>query len=299
MQPLCDKDSQTYSFVVASSREHISTLHFCPEDFNVEVIDRIDGNPPSHTLGLLDAMPTIKLTLEYEGTAYAGWQVQPHQSTIQGQLEDAVFRITQQRTPVIGAGRTDAGVHALGQVASFFSQKILSPSKWAQALNRYLPPDIAVLHSEQVADSFHARYSAIGKTYEYRIRLHPSRSALERNRVWHIHTSLDVFRMQQTIPWLLGNHDCSSFEGPRSGSSHQFCRISHMAIHQDEDLLTIRIEADRFLKQMVRSIVGTVVEVGRKKREPAELQAIIQAKDRRAAGETAPPQGLYLVHVLY
>ncbi|MDR4495813.1 MAG: hypothetical protein R3B74_15635 [Nitrospirales bacterium] len=105
-------------------------------------------------------MPTIKLTLEYEGTAYAGWQQQPHQSTIQGHIEQALFQITQHRIPLIGAGRTDAGVHALGQVASFQSDKILSPVKWAQALNRYLPTDIAVLQSEQVADSFHARYSA-------------------------------------------------------------------------------------------------------------------------------------------
>ncbi|MDR4495812.1 MAG: hypothetical protein R3B74_15630 [Nitrospirales bacterium] len=105
--------------------------------------------------------------------------------------------------------------------------------------------------------------------------------------------------MQQTIPWLLGTHDCSSFEGPRAGSHHQICRISHMTIHQREDLLTIRIEADRFLKQMVRAIIGTVVEVGRKRREPDEIESVIEARDRRAAGETAPPQGLYLVRVLY
>ncbi len=244
-------------------------------------------------------MPTIKLILEYEGTAYAGWQQQPDHPTIQGHVEQAVFQITQQRVPVIGAGRTDAGVHALGQVASFHSDTALAPSKWAQALNRYLPDDIAVLRSEQVADSFHARYQAIGKIYEYRIRLHPSRPALDRNRIWHLHTSLDLSRMQQTIPWLLGTHDCSSFEGPRAGSRNQICRITHMTIHQREDLVIIRIEADRFLKQMVRAIVGTVVEVGRKKREPDDMPSIIAAKDRRAAGETAPPQGLYLVKVLY
>ncbi|MGD9849906.1 MAG: tRNA pseudouridine(38-40) synthase TruA [Nitrospirales bacterium] len=244
-------------------------------------------------------MPTIKLTLEYEGTAYAGWQQQPNLPTIQGQLEQALLQITQHHIPVVGAGRTDAGVHALGQVASFHSDKNLSSPKWAQALNRYLPRDIAVLQSEYVADTFHARYSARGKVYEYRIRLHPSRSALDRNRVWHIHTSLDLSRMQRTIPWLIGTYDCSSFEGPRAGSHHQICRISQMALHQHEDLLTIRIEADRFLKQMVRTIVGTVVEVGRKRREPDDIQAILEARDRRAAGETAPPQGLYLVKVLY
>lgn len=244
-------------------------------------------------------MPTIKLTLEYEGTAYAGWQQQPHLPTIQQQVELALFQITQQNIGVVGAGRTDAGVHALGQVASFHSKKGLPPQKWAQAFNRYLPKDIAVLHSEEVADSFHARYSAKAKIYEYRIRLHSSRSALEHNRAWHIHTVLNLSQMQQAIPWLLGTHDCSSFEGPRSGSKSQICNITHMSLYQQETVLTIRIEADRFLKQMVRAIVGTIVEVGRGRRDPHDIQTIIHAKDRRAAGETAPPQGLYLVEVLY
>ena len=244
-------------------------------------------------------MPTIKLTLEYEGTAYAGWQQQPHLPSIQQQVELALFQITQQKIGVIGAGRTDAGVHALGQVASFHSKRELLPQKWAQALNRYLPRDIAVIQSEEVSDSFHARYSAKAKTYEYRIRLHPFRSALEHNRTWHIPTRLDLSRMQQTIPWFLGTHDFSSFEGPRSGSKSQICTITQMSIHQQATHLTIRIEADRFLKQMIRGIVGTVVEVGRGRRDPHDIQTIIQAKDRRAAGETAPPQGLYLVEVLY
>ena len=244
-------------------------------------------------------MPSIKLTLEYEGTAYAGWQQQPNQPTIQGQVEQALLQITKQKIPVIGAGRTDAGVHALGQVASFYSEKFLPPPKWASALNRYLPADITVLRSEQVSDSFHARFSAKGKIYEYRIRLHPSRSALERHRIWHIHTALDFSRMQQAIPWFIGTHDFSSFEGPRSGTKDRICRISHMTIHQRESLLTIRIEGDRFLKQMVRAIVGTLVEVGRKRREPDEMPIIIQTRDRRAAGETAPAEGLYLVEVLY
>ena len=244
-------------------------------------------------------MPTIKLTLEYEGTAYSGWQQQPHHPTVQAQVEQALRQITQQDISVVGAGRTDAGVHALGQIASFHTDKILPPAKWASALNRYLPKDIAVLQSEQVADSFHARFSAKGKIYEYRIRLHPYRSALLRHRVWHITTNLDLSRMQQGIPWFIGEHDFSSFEGPRSGAKDQMCRVVDMAIHQQETLLTIRLEANRFLKQMVRAIVGTLVEIGRKRRSPEDIQAIIQARDRRAAGETAPPQGLYLVKVLY
>ena len=244
-------------------------------------------------------MSTIKLTLEYEGTAYAGWQRQPNRPTIQEQVELALFQITQENIPVVAAGRTDAGVHALGQVASFHSEKLLAPSKWAHALNRYLPKDIAVLKSEEVETSFHARYSAIGKRYEYHIRLHACRSALERNRAWHLRSALDLGLMQQTIPYLLGTHDYSSFEGPRSDTKTRICSISHMAIHQQESLLIMQIEADRFLKQMVRAIVGTLVEVGRKRRHPHELPSIIQARDRRTAGETAPPQGLYLVEVLY
>jgi tRNA pseudouridine38-40 synthase len=244
-------------------------------------------------------MATIKLTIEYDGTAYAGWQRQPHQPTIQGVLETALTRITRQHISVIAAGRTDAGVHARGQVASFQSDKPIPVKQWALALNSSLPPDISVMSSEQAPDSFHARYSAREKIYEYRIYRHSSRPAIDRNRVWHLPYDLDIQAIRQAMPSLIGLHDFTSFQGPRASTSDSLCAISQLSLNSDLMTLIFRIQSNRFLKQMVRSIVGTLTEVGRHKRSPASIREIIQARDRRAAGETAPAQGLYLIQVLY
>jgi tRNA pseudouridine38-40 synthase len=244
-------------------------------------------------------MSTIKLTIEYDGTAYAGWQRQPDQPTVQAAIETALTRITQQRISVLAAGRTDAGVHARGQVASFQSDKPIPVKKWAFALNSSLPPDISVLSSEQVPESFHARYSAKEKVYEYRIYRHASRPAMDRNRVWHLPYDLDVQAIRQAMSGFVGLHDFTSFQGPRANTSDPVCVISQISLSSDFMTLIIRIQANRFLKQMVRAIVGTLTEVGRHKRSPDSIRDILQVKDRRAAGETAPPQGLSLVQVLY
>jgi tRNA pseudouridine38-40 synthase len=244
-------------------------------------------------------MSTIKLTIEYDGTAYAGWQRQPHQPTVQGAIETALTRITQERISVLAAGRTDAGVHARGQVASFQSHKSIPVNKWALALNSCLPPDISVLSSEHVPESFHARYSAKEKVYEYRIYRHSSRPALDRNRVWHLPYDLDIEAIRQAMSSLVGPHDFTSFQGPRSNTSDPICVISQISLSSDLMTLTIQIQANRFLKQMVRAIVGTLAEIGRHKRSTDCLPDILQVRDRRAAGETAPPQGLCLVQVLY
>ena len=244
-------------------------------------------------------MATIKLTIEYDGTLYAGWQQQPNHSTIQAVLEEALSKITQQHISAVAAGRTDSGVHALGQVVSFQSNKPLAPTQWAHALNSYLPKDISVISSEQVPDNFHARFSAKGKIYEYRIIMQPSRPALNRYRIWHLPHQLDTKAMRQAMPNLLGTHDFTSFRGPRSQTVNPICTISHLSLSSESPSLTFRIEGDRFLKQMVRAIVGTLIEVGEQKRSPKTLQEILHAKDRQAAGRTAPPQGLYLVQVLY
>ncbi|MEX2493650.1 MAG: tRNA pseudouridine(38-40) synthase TruA [Nitrospirales bacterium] len=244
-------------------------------------------------------MATIKLTIEYEGTAYAGWQRQPQHLTIQAVLEDALFKVTQQHTPAVGAGRTDSGVHALGQVVSFRSDKSLVGAQWAPALNSYLPEDISVISSEQVEDDFHARFSAKGKMYEYRITSQSSRPALHRHRAWHFPHPLDSDAMQRAMSGFLGTHDFTSFRGQRSQTRNPICTMAHLSLHEESPSFTIRIEGDRFLKQMVRAIVGTLVEVGQHKRSPHTMQDILRAKDRRAAGRTAPPHGLYLVQVLY
>ena len=244
-------------------------------------------------------MTTYKITLEYEGTNYAGWQCQPHQPTIQAEVEKALAQITQTRTSVIAAGRTDAGVHALGQVFSFQSEKFLSSHEWLRALNGLLPSDISVQQAEEVPNTFHARYSAIGKIYEYRILLASHRSALERFRLWHIPQKLDVIAMEEAGKSFLGTHDFSSFQNSPTDTKNPVCTVDSFTLNQKDSLLCIQVQADRFLKQMVRSMVGTLVEVGLGKRQGPDLKQILEAVDRCAAGKTAPPDGLYLVKVLY
>jgi tRNA pseudouridine38-40 synthase len=244
-------------------------------------------------------VPTYKLTLEYDGTAYAGWQRQAKDLTVQGMMEAALKRITQTPITVIGAGRTDAGVHALGQVAHFKSEKLLTPDEWARALNAVLPGDIAVLSAELVADDFHARYGATGKVYEYRILNRPVRAPLDRHRVWHVKSPLNVPAMREAVRLLLGRHDFASFQGHPTDTKNTVCELRRLEIMQDGDRIRFEADADRFLKQMMRAIVGTLVEVGRGKRAPASMKDILAAKDRRAAGMTAPPHGLYLLRVDY
>lgn len=245
-------------------------------------------------------MPTFKMILEYDGTAYSGWQRQASQPTIQEALESALERISQTPTAVIGAGRTDAGVHALGQAASFRSDRGLAPEEWKRALNGVLPEDISVLSVESVTDDFHARYSARSKRYLYRILNRPERTALERHRLWHLAKPLALDPMRQAAGPLIGRHDFSSFQGSPTDTENPVCHMTRLEIDPKGDVVVVVVvEADRFLKQMVRAIVGTLVEVGLGKRAPEEIKDILAARDRRAAGYTAPPQGLYLVSVEY
>nr|MBI3612674.1 tRNA pseudouridine(38-40) synthase TruA [Nitrospirota bacterium] len=244
-------------------------------------------------------MPTFKLILEYDGTGYAGWQRQLGQPTIQATLEDAIEKVTQTHIAVIGAGRTDAGVHALGQVVSFRSDKPLTPRDWRRALNAHLPSDISVQAAESVSDDFHARYSAKTKQYEYRILNQPERPALERNRVWHIYGPLNLDTMRQAAACLIGKQDFASFQGHPTDTKDTICDVQRVDLVQEGPLVRIQFLGDRFLKQMVRAIVGTLVEIGQGKRPPQAMQEILAAKDRRSAGYTAPPQGLYLVRVDY
>jgi len=244
-------------------------------------------------------MATFKLTIEYDGTAYAGWQRQPDQPTVQAAVEVALRHVTQIHIPVIGAGRTDAGVHALGQVASFRTDRTMSAQEWRRALNALLPSDISVRSVEPAADDFHARYSARGKLYEYRTLNRAERSALDHNRAWHIRKPLDTAAMREGASLLAGRHDFSSFQGSPTDNENPICDLRRLEIKPEQALLRIEAQADRFLKQMVRAIVGTLVEVGQGKRSPKSVKEILEARDRRAAGMTAPAHGLYLVRVDY
>ena len=245
------------------------------------------------------AVATFKLTLEYDGSDFAGWQRQADQPSIQAALEQALLQMSQHPTPLVGAGRTDAGVHAVGQVASFRSDKSYRPEEWRRGLNALIPASICVRTVEHVADDFHARYSAKGKLYEYRLLNREERTALDRTRLWHVQRPLDETLMQEAAAFLLGRHDCASFCGPQSDTENPICDIRELAIHRNGEVIHIAMYADRFLKQMVRAIVGTLVEVGLGKRPPSTMKDILAARDRSAAGRTAPAHGLYLVRVDY
>jgi tRNA pseudouridine38-40 synthase len=244
-------------------------------------------------------MTTFKITLEYDGSRYHGWQVQPGLPTIQSELEAAIAKVSQQSVNVTGAGRTDAGVHALGQVATFTTSASLTGSDWLRALNGLLPDDIAILAVDVVPDSFHARFSAKSKLYRYRILNRPQRSAMDRSRIWYYPHPLDFHAMQKASEVLLGTHDFSSFQGSPTDTENPVCRVSRLELTRSESQLAVEIEADRFLKQMVRNIVGTLVDVGRGKLKAGAMKEVLAARDRTKAGPTAPPQGLYLVRVDY
>jgi tRNA pseudouridine38-40 synthase len=244
-------------------------------------------------------MPIIKLILEYDGTAYAGWQRQPDQPTIQEAIETAILGVTQINASVIGAGRTDAGVHALGQVASFRIERDMTSREWIKALNAHLPKSIVVRSAALMPDTFHARHSAKGKLYEYRILNRQERPAVARDYCWHIHQPLDDAAMNQAGLVLIGSHNFSSFQTQLTDNDDPICHLQRFTVFREGDRLRIEAYANRFLKQMIRSIVGTLVEVGLNKRTPENLRTILNARDRSAAGKTAPPQGLFLMRVDY
>ena len=240
-------------------------------------------------------MNTIKLTLEYEGTRYAGWQRQPQQPTVQAAVEEALLRLTQCPLTVVAAGRTDAGVHAHGQVISFRSDRRWPGDIWVRALNALLPGDISVLHGAVVDGTFHARYSATSKLYEYRILARLHRSALHRGRAWHVRRPLDLDAIRQAARHLIGRHDFTSFQSLPTDVTQATCEMKRLELNDDSPWLIISVEADRFLRQMVRVIVGTLVEVGHGKRRAEAMATTLAAKDRGAAGITAPAHGLYLM----
>ena len=244
-------------------------------------------------------MPIVKLVLEYDGTCYAGWQRQPDQPTIQEAIERAIQQVRQINVSVIGAGRTDSGVHARGQVASFRTELDWPASNWMRALNAVLPKSIAVRSSTLMDDRFHAQHDARGKLYTYRILHRPARPTIDRAFAWHIYRPLNDVAMQQAAATLIGLQNFSSFEGSLTDNTNPICNLQRLAVIRQDDQILIEAYADRFLKHMVRAIVGTVVEVGLGKRTPDSLAAVLRAQDRSAAGQTAPPQGLCLMRVDY
>jgi len=247
-------------------------------------------------------MRTLKIVLQYDGTAYAGWQRQANGVSIQAMVEDALAPIEGSRVVVHGAGRTDAGVHALGQVATVTLAVAIEPPALARALNALLPPDVRVLAVEDAAPGFHARFSATGKAYEYRIINAPLVSPFHHNYVWHVIQPIDLKLVREASARLVGTHDFAAFQGARARVVSTKRTVSRIEWEDGGgyDLpLVMRIEGDGFLRYMVRNIVGTLVDVGVGRRPPSHVAEILASRDRTQAGPTAPAQGLYLVRVNY
>jgi tRNA pseudouridine38-40 synthase len=247
-------------------------------------------------------MRNLKITLRYDGTNYVGWQRQASGTSIQGLLEDALEPIAGTRVTVHGAGRTDAGVHALAQVASVAFGGTLEAPVLVRALNAVLPPDVRVLSIEDVPPDFHARFSAVGKIYEYRIVNAPIVSPFLVRYAWHVTHPLDVDAMKTASTHLTGAHDFAAFQGAgwNTGSSQRTIRsIEWKTGHGYDAPLVCRIGGDGFLRHMVRNVVGTLIEIGVGRWTSDTIVEILASRDRSRAGPTAPAHGLFLVDVEY
>lgn len=258
----------------------------------------------------------LKLTVAYDGTAYSGWQFQPDKPTVQGAIEATWQRLTQETLRVTAAGRTDAGVHALGQTIGLATETRLTNEDLHRGLNALLPEDIAVVMIEDARENFHATYDAVGKRYRYHIHNSRSPSVFSRRYAWHFPQPLNASAMHTAAQSLVGRHDFSSFETAGSERPTSIRTIHELRVdvgqgvpdilgrecrqaQPDLQSITIDVHGDGFLYNMVRTIVGTLVEVGVGKRDTGWPAEVLAACDRRRAGQTAPPHGLFLVHVDY
>ena len=248
-------------------------------------------------------MRCLKATIAYDGKAYCGWQIQADRPSVQQTLEAAVERVTGEPTRIVASGRTDAGVHALGQVISFPSSSRLKAEEFCRALNAQTPRDIAVRDVQEVAEGFHPIRDAVSKRYRYVIDDHRTPDVFQRHYAWHVPQRLDAEAMHRASWPLNGTHDFSSFEASGSERASSVRTVSDIRVDRDpgtlQDRVVIEVEADGFLYNMVRNIVGTLVEVGRGARPEDWVEQVLAGKNRKAAGPTAPPQGLFLVYVRY
>lgn len=245
-------------------------------------------------------MTRFKLTLEYDGGAFVGWQRQDNGPSVQQALEEAVAAFCGEEARVHGAGRTDAGVHALGQVAHLDLEKPTTPETLRDAVNHHLKPaPVAVLAAEVAADDFHARFSARERRYLYRIVNRRAPLALERGRAWWVPRALDAAAMHAAAQVLVGHHDFSSFRASECQAKSPVKTLTEIEVSRLAEAIEIRARAPSFLHHQVRNIAGTLRFVGEGKWSPAKVAAILEARDRAAAGPTAPAEGLYLTEVIY
>jgi tRNA pseudouridine38-40 synthase len=241
----------------------------------------------------------IKLTLEYDGTDFSGWQLQPGERTLQGEIEAALTRLVKRPIRVTGAGRTDAGVHALGQVASFELHENIPLKAFREGMNAILPPDIAVREVEEMPEGFDARRSARGKIYRYRVLSRRVSSPIRCRYVWWQKHPWDISLLQSATAPLLGEHDFSSFRAASCQAKQPVRIIRQIDVKMVDDEIWMIFEGSAFLKHMVRNLVGTLAEVARGNQPASWVKEVLEAKDRTIAGMTAPPQGLTMVQVFY
>ncbi len=244
-------------------------------------------------------MRTIKLTIEYEGTQYAGWQVQPNGLSVQEVMEEALAKLLKEKVRIASSGRTDAGVHALGMVAAFRTEKSIPVRAFSDGLNSLLPSDIAVREAVEAPADFNPRRHAKGKHYRYTVLTASRRSPLSRLFTWRVGCNLDVDAMVQAARHFIGEKDFAAFRAANCAAQTSVRRIDSLDIRRDGTLLIFDVKGSGFLKNMVRIIVGTLVSVGRGSLSPDDIPFLIESGDRTRAGSTAPPQGLCLMEVYY
>lgn len=246
-------------------------------------------------------MRRVKLTVAYDGTNYSGWQIQPNADTIERQLDIAINKVTKEKIHVTGASRTDAGVHAMGNVAVFDTESAIPPERFSYALNACLPQDISVQSSEEVSPDFHPRHCDTRKTYEYKILNTQMPIPQLRNYSWHVSYELDIDAMRKAASYLVGEHDFKSFCCVRTQAESTVRTIYSLEVLYDMQnaQVIIMITGNGFLYNMVRIIAGTLIDVGRGKINPDDIPDILKYKDRSKSGKTAPPQGLTLMKIDY
>ena len=245
-------------------------------------------------------MPVVKLVLEYDGTRYVGWQVQPNGPSVQAEVERALEALHKAPRRVIAAGRTDAGVHALGQVVTFLEREPLPVKAYLQGMNAILPADVAVRAATLEPDGFDARRSASGKRYRYRIENGHTRAPLSRHAAWQVFRPLDAAAMRAAAIHLLGRHDFACFQAADCACAHAVRTIRRCDVTGETGgRIDVVLEATAFVRHMVRNVAGTLAEVGMGKRTAESLRALLLTRDRSLAGPTAPPQGLCLEEVFY
>lgn len=245
-------------------------------------------------------LKNFKITIEYDGGAYHGWQSQPNRPTIQDEIEKALMIMNGKKVTLIGSGRTDAGVHAYGQAANFRCDTDHDAEVFQRGLNSLTPNDIVITACRQISETFHARYDVISKIYQYRILNRPIPAALQRQYAWHIIKKLNQETMRTALGTIIGTHDFKAFEGMGSSTVNTTrCVMNADLVEKDHGYLIIEIEGDGFLRFMVRNIVGTLVDVGLEKITPSDFKITLESKDRNLAGVTAPAHGLFLMQVKY